>query len=68
MSFPFDHIIDVKKCLTKLRVDYWYSNSFMSIEWFCLLAILIISWLIALKLLNKKKSTAVIYDTYIRLS
>lgn len=60
MSFPFDHIIDVKKYLTKLRVDYWYSNSFMSIEWFCLLAILIISWLIGLKLLNKKKSTAVI--------
>ena len=67
MPFTFDHVIDNQRYLTKLRVDYWLSNSLFSVQWFCLLALLLISWAIAIKLIDKKNVTDVILSGLLML-
>ncbi len=61
MSYPeFNKIMDVQKELHHLRFDYWIGHDIFSIQWWLLLTMFIVPWIIWYKVIPKKYKAEVL--------
>ncbi|OZM58078.1 hypothetical protein CIB95_00420 [Lottiidibacillus patelloidae] len=61
MSYPsFENVIDVQKELHHLRFEYWKGHDLFSLQWWGLLLMFIVPWIIWYKVIPKEKKAEVL--------
>ncbi len=52
-------IIEIKRKLKDLRNDYWFTDVFLTLNWWFLLFLTIVPWLIWWKLVDKNRFVSI---------
>jgi hypothetical protein len=56
-----ENVRELEEKTTDLRFDYWLNNELFSFEWWFLIGILILPWLIGLKLFDRKRIFEILF-------
>jgi hypothetical protein len=67
-SLQYNEILTIQRHLHELQYQNWLENQLFTSQWWALLAVLVIPWLIWWKLLDKKRTAIILaYGIYILL-